>query len=202
LCERSGFDAIIVETVGVGQSEVEVDNVSDFVVYVVPPASGDGLQGAKKGVMEIADLIVVNKYDSEYKRPCERLKRQIEAAISLTMPKHTYDDYYWIPPVELVSAKQPFNVESIWNHAVKFKQEIGPEKLKDRRNAQIKLGMWRFLGDALMRKLRSDYEEAGNVYERVIREAEAALVAETISGHEAASRIIAAIFDREHQIKK
>ena len=55
------------ETVGVGQSEIEIDQVSDFVVYVVPPGSGDGLQGAKKGVMEIADLIVINKYDSEFK---------------------------------------------------------------------------------------------------------------------------------------
>lgn len=75
LCERAGYDAIIVETVGVGQSEIEIDTVSDFVVYVVPPGSGDSLQGAKKGVMEIADLVVVNKYDSDYKRICERLKR-------------------------------------------------------------------------------------------------------------------------------
>lgn len=67
LCQHVGYDVIITETVGVGQSEIEIDQVSDFVVYVVPPGSGDGLQGAKKGVMEIADLIVVNKFDSEFK---------------------------------------------------------------------------------------------------------------------------------------
>ena len=75
----------------------------DFVVYVIPPGSGDGLQGSKKGVMEIADLVCINKYDSEYKRVCERLKRQIESSMTLSMPKHT--DFEWYASVELVSAK-------------------------------------------------------------------------------------------------
>lgn len=75
LCEHVGFDVILIETVGVGQSEIEINNIVDFVVFIVPPGSGDSLQGSKKGVMEIADIICVNKYDEEYKRPCERLKR-------------------------------------------------------------------------------------------------------------------------------
>ena len=74
----------------------------DFVVYVVPPGSGDGLQGSKKGVMEIADLVVINKYDSDYKRVCERLKRVIEGSLSLSVPKH--QDFEWYAQVELVSA--------------------------------------------------------------------------------------------------
>ena len=75
LCEHIGFDVILIETVGVGQSEIEINNIVDFVVFIIPPGSGDSLQGSKKGVMEIADLICVNKYDEEYKRPCQRLKR-------------------------------------------------------------------------------------------------------------------------------
>lgn len=134
LCERVGFDAIIVETVGVGQSEIEIENIADFVVYVVPPGSGDSLQGAKKGVMEIADMVVINKYDSDYKKICERLKRQIESAMTLSMPKHCNEEFTWIPPVELVSAKQPFNVESIWNHGERFIKEMGPEYLQKRRS--------------------------------------------------------------------
>lgn len=114
LCERVGYDCIIVETVGVGQSEIEIDNVVDFVVYVVPPGSGDGLQGAKKGVMEIADLVVINKYDGDYKRVCERLSRQIQGALTLTMPKHSYEDYQWLTQVELVSALENHNVDAIW----------------------------------------------------------------------------------------
>ena len=67
---------------------MEIDNVVDFVVYVQPPGSGDGLQGSKKGVMEIADLVVVSKYDAEYKKSCERIKRLIENSLTLSMPKH------------------------------------------------------------------------------------------------------------------
>ena len=70
LCEHVGYDIILVETVGVGQSEIEINNIVDFVVFVVPPGSGDSLQGSKKGVMEIADLICINKYDDEYKKVC------------------------------------------------------------------------------------------------------------------------------------
>ena len=129
LVEHSGYDAVIIETVGVGQSEIEIDHVVDFVVYVVPPGSGDGLQGAKKGVMEIADLIVINKYDGEYKHVCRGLKRKLESALTLTMSKHhstgnisvrhAEDDIhspagFWHCPVELVSAEEDFNVDSIW----------------------------------------------------------------------------------------
>lgn len=70
LCEHVGFDIILVETVGVGQNEISIDACVDFVVFVVPPGSGDGLQGSKKGVMEIADMVVINKYDQEYKQVC------------------------------------------------------------------------------------------------------------------------------------
>lgn len=198
LCERAGFDAIIVETVGVGQSEIEIENIADFVVYVVPPGSGDSLQGAKKGVMEIADLVVINKYDTEYKKVCERLKRQIESSITLTLPKHNSEEFTWYPQVELVSAKQPFNVESIWNQAVRFRDEIGKERLQRRRSDQIRRGMWQYLGDALMKKLKEDYgEHGGNIYDKIIRQAEDDIIHERISGHEAAMRIINAIFNNK-----
>jgi putative protein kinase ArgK-like GTPase of G3E family len=67
--------------------------------------------------MEIADLVVISKYDSDYKKVCERMKRQIEGALTLSVPKYMTEDFMWIPPVELVSAKLPLNIESIWNHA-------------------------------------------------------------------------------------
>jgi len=97
----------------------------------VPPGSGDGLQGAKKGVMEIADLIAVNKYDNEFKTTCKALKRKLESALSLTMSKHMLGvpslsggrlvpSKPWHCPVELVSAEEDVNVESIWQQAVDF----------------------------------------------------------------------------------
>mmetsp|Transcript_34649 Transcript_34649/g.53013 ORF Transcript_34649/g.53013 Transcript_34649/m.53013 type:complete len:160 (-) Transcript_34649:246-725(-) len=126
LCEHVGYDVILVETVGVGQSEIEIENVVDMVIYVVPPGSGDSLQGSKKGVMEIADLVVVNKYDEEYKQVCRRLKRQIEGALSLTMSKHMYrtnsdlPQVSWHCPVELVSAKENYHIDKIWEQATAF----------------------------------------------------------------------------------
>jgi LAO/AO transport system kinase len=69
-----GFDMVFIETVGLGQNELEIDNVADFVVYVIPPGSGDDLQGSKKGIMEIADMIAVNKYDGQFEQACKKLK--------------------------------------------------------------------------------------------------------------------------------
>ncbi len=80
--------------------------------------------------MEIADLVVINKYDTEYKKVCERLKRQIEGSLTLAVPKHNFDDFYWFAPVELVSAKAGINVESIWNQSQKFKEEFGLERMQ------------------------------------------------------------------------
>ena len=109
LTERTGFTTTIIETVGLGQSEIEIDNVADFIVYVVPPGAGDGLQGAKKGIMEIADMVVINKFDGDFKRACRHLKGDIARAMHLTAPKHDN----WAAPVELVSAHEGFNIECI-----------------------------------------------------------------------------------------
>lgn len=154
LCERTGFEVILVETVGVGQSEIEIDNVVDFVVYVVPPGSGDGLQGSKKGVMEIADLIVVNKYDTEFKKACERSRRQIKGSISLTRRKH--DD--WEPSVELVSAKEDININKIWEAALEFKNQMGLKYIAERRNKQKEKALWRFLSESIMSNLKKSRE--------------------------------------------
>ena len=83
-----GYDAVMIETVGVGQSEIEIDHNCDFVVFVIPPGAGDGLQGAKKGVMEIADMVVINKFDGDYKPVCRGLKRKLLSAMTLTRSKH------------------------------------------------------------------------------------------------------------------
>ena len=65
---------VLIETVGLGQNETEIDNVADCVIYVLPPGSGDELQASKKGIMEIADIVVVNKFDSDFETPCRKLK--------------------------------------------------------------------------------------------------------------------------------
>jgi LAO/AO transport system kinase len=96
---------------------------------VVPPGSGDGLQGAKKGVMEIADLIVVNKFDGDYKPVCRGLQRKLQSALTLTRTKHSD----WYAPVELVSAELGVNIDCIWEHALRFREEVGADYLLKRR---------------------------------------------------------------------
>jgi putative protein kinase ArgK-like GTPase of G3E family len=72
--------------------------------------------------MEIADLVVISKYDSDFKKPCERLRRQIEGSLTLSMPKHMNDEFSWMPKVELVSSMLPYNIESVWNTATEFRK--------------------------------------------------------------------------------
>ena len=140
-----------------GQSEIEIDSVVDFIFYVVPPRSGDGLQSSKKGVMEIADMICVNKYDSDYKPVCKRLQRQLQAALTLTRAKHvTNDNNYWLCPVELVSAELDYNVASIWETALKFREHMGEDYLLERRQKQATQAMWKYLSQAVMDRLKND----------------------------------------------
>lgn len=181
-----GFDAVLIETVGVGQSEIEIDTVSDFVVYVVPPASGDELQASKKGVMEIADLVVVNKYDSEYVRSCRIVKHQILSGLHFSRQK--VDG--WNVPVELVSAHKEINVESIWKNAMKFKDEQKDYIVKKRAD-QLLHGLWAYMGDMLIKKLKDD---STHKYAELIEKTEKRLVNQEITPNYAATAILRDIF--------
>lgn len=86
LCEAAGFDVILIETVGVGQSEITVADMVDFFLVLMIPGAGDELQGIKKGILEIADLIAVNKADGEGLQPARRAARQYEAALETVRP--------------------------------------------------------------------------------------------------------------------
>lgn len=111
LCEAAGHDPIIIETVGLGQSETTVDSVTDLVMMVTSPAAGDGLQGIKKGVMEIADLIVMNKVDGPLEKKAGHAKLELEAAIRLNMRR--YDE--WTPKVITCSALLQTNIDELWD---------------------------------------------------------------------------------------
>jgi LAO/AO transport system kinase len=176
----------LVETVGVGQSEIAIDTVTDFVVYVVPPASGDELQASKKGVMEIADLVVVNKYDSEYIKSCRIVKHQILNSLHLSMPKVEG----WSVPVELVSAQEEINIGSIWATALIFKEKHR-DYIKKKRADQLLYGLWAYLGDMLLKRLK---EDPGNVYADLIAKTEKKLITQEITPNFAATSIMNQIF--------
>lgn len=95
LCEAAGYDTVIVETVGVGQSEFAVAHMVDMFVLLIPPAGGDELQGIKKGIVEMADLIIVNKADGELFIPAQRIQAEYISALKL-LRKHSPN---WSPMV-------------------------------------------------------------------------------------------------------
>jgi len=95
ILEAANFDVVLVETVGVGQSEIEVESFVDFFLLLLPPGGGDELQGMKKGVVEVADGIVVTKADGDLKSAAMMARNEYARALTLLSPKHNS----WIPPV-------------------------------------------------------------------------------------------------------
>ncbi|OSC39398.1 methylmalonyl Co-A mutase-associated GTPase MeaB [Mycobacterium decipiens] len=110
LLEAAGFDVILIETVGVGQSEVAVANMVDTFVLLTLARTGDQLQGIKKGVLELADIVVVNKADGEHRREAELAARELSAAIRLIHPRETL----WRPPVLTMSAIEGNGLTGLW----------------------------------------------------------------------------------------
>ncbi|RQM23592.1 hypothetical protein B5M09_004056 [Aphanomyces astaci] len=132
LCEACGYDIVLVESVGLGQSEIVIDDTVDFVMLLVPPAGGDELQGSKKGIMEIADIVVVNKADGELKR---------------------YDRYlpsYSIcSMVKMCSAREGDGVEGVWDVLTEFRQLMA-SKMEAKRSKQASKWMWNQLTEELL----------------------------------------------------
>ena len=111
LCEAAGFDVIIVETVGVGQSETLVSEMTDMFLLLLIPGGGDELQGIKRGIMEIADMVVVNKADGDLVSHAYRTAADARQALHLMKPRHSN----WQVPVLTASAREQVNVKEIWN---------------------------------------------------------------------------------------
>src|ERR1700730_14061013 len=111
LLEAAGFDVILVETVGVGQSEVAVSNMVDTFVFLTLARTGDQLQGIKKGVLELADIVVVNKADGDHLTEARKAARELSGAIRLIYPRETL----WRPPVLTMSALEGTGLEELWD---------------------------------------------------------------------------------------
>jgi len=116
LCEKAGYQVILVETVGVGQSEVLVHAMTDMMLLLLQPGSGDELQGIKKGVVELADLLVVNKYDSDKKDLAKQTQRYFSNAVHMLSPLHSD----WQVKVLLSSAMEKIGLEEVWDNITKF----------------------------------------------------------------------------------
>jgi LAO/AO transport system kinase len=135
LLEAAGFDVILVETVGVGQSEVTVSNMVDTFVLLTLARAGDQLQGIKKGVLELADIVVVNKADGAHTIEATAAARELAAAIRLIYPRETL----WRPPVLTMSALHGDGLAELWDTVLthrKILTEAGELEVR-RRNQQV-----------------------------------------------------------------
>lgn len=115
LCEAAGYDVVIVETVGVGQSEYEVASMVDFFLVLMLPNAGDELQGIKKGILELADALVINKADGESVHLAEQTRQHYQNAFHLLQ-----DNSFWTPKVMTCSALNHQNIDAVWNMIAEY----------------------------------------------------------------------------------
>ncbi|MCB1175955.1 MAG: methylmalonyl Co-A mutase-associated GTPase MeaB [Leptospiraceae bacterium] len=149
LCEAAGYDVIIIETVGVGQSEVAVSRMTDFFVLMLIAGGGDELQGIKKGIVEISDLILINKADTQNETRATLSKNEYKSALHYLSPK--YD--FWRPEVLTVSALYKKGIDEVWKVISKFITQAD-EFLHKNRSKQNKKWLW----ESIENKIHSELE--------------------------------------------
>jgi len=153
LCEAAGYDVILVETVGVGQSEVAVADMTDFFLVLALPGAGDELQALKKGVVELADMIAVNKADGDNVARAKLAAAEYSAALHILTPRSPN----WSPPVITCSALSGDGVPELWAHVLDHRDKLTASgELKARRGEQQVKWMWTMLEERLFEPLRSD----------------------------------------------
>ena len=153
LLEAAGFDVILVETVGVGQSEVAVANMVDTFVFLTLARTGDQLQGIKKGVLELADIVVVNKADGEHVREARKAARDLSGVIRLIYPRETL----WRPPVLTMSALEGTGLEELWETVERHQKVLSEAgEFEARRRAQQVDWTWQMVRDTVLDRMLSN----------------------------------------------
>ena len=120
VCEAAGYDVVIIETVGVGQSETTVASMVDFFLVLMIAGAGDELQGIKKGVLEVADAIVINKADGDNIMPAKMAQKEYQAALHMLMPASPN----WSPPVLTCSSTENKGIKEIWQTILEHKKKL------------------------------------------------------------------------------
>ena len=193
LVEAAGYDVTIVETVGVGQSEYAVADMVDMFMLLVAPGGGDELQGIKRGIMELADLLVVNKADGAMITAANHAAADYRNALNLIRPK----DSYWRAEVILASALEGKGLEEIWATVQRFgveksvRGQAGQDRTDQHRAAQAKRWLWEEIQDDLLDALKSDKNLTALITAR-----ERAVGAGEITPSAAAREILAAFLDK------
>jgi LAO/AO transport system kinase len=153
VCEAAGFDVVLVETVGVGQSEVAVAGMVDAFLLLLAPGAGDELQGVKRGIVELADLVVVNKADGALADLARHTAADYGHALHLFRPRTDG----WAPRVLLCSALEGSGIGDIWTALADFMVAARASgALEHRRGEQAREWMWSEVSETLLDRLRSD----------------------------------------------
>lgn len=153
VCEAAGFDVVLVETVGVGQSETLVADMVDFFLVLMLSGAGDELQGIKKGVLELADMVAVNKADGDNTARAERAAADYRAALHLMSPASPT----WSPPVVTCSGLTGVGLDELWHQIETHRRKLtATGELDSRRRDQQVRWMWSMLDDRLRDDLRTD----------------------------------------------
>lgn len=153
VAEAAGFDVVLIETVGVGQGETAVADMVDMFMLLVSPGGGDELQGIKRGIMELADLVVVTKADGDLEAAARRAQGEYRAALHLMRPKYAG----WTPRVLLTSAISGRGLDNVHEQIERFYQALrGDGSLERLRHDQRRAWLWREVEDGLRQHFRCD----------------------------------------------
>ncbi len=169
LMEAAGFDVVLVETVGVGQSEAAVAGMVDVFVALMLPGAGDELQGIKRGVVELADIIAVTKADGDNKERAQRAAAELQAALHILTPESPS----WMPPVLTLSAKENRGLDALWAQIEAHRETLmGTGEFEARRRGQAVAWMHEMLEARLITALKSNAKVAKRLpaLERAVRD--------------------------------
>jgi len=153
LCEAAGFDVVLVETVGIGQSETAVADMTDFFLALMLPGAGDELQGIKKGLVELADMIAINKADGDNVQRANRAAGDYRSALHILAPRSEH----WHPPVVTYSGLTGAGIAELWQKILDHRTAMNAsgDFAARRREQQVKW-MWSMLEERMMARLRND----------------------------------------------
>jgi LAO/AO transport system kinase len=179
ICEAAGFDVVIVETVGVGQSETTVASMVDFFLVLMIAGAGDEIQGIKKGILELADAIAVNKADGDNVKKAEVARKQYETAIHYLAPSLPI----WTPPVLTCSALEMIGIEEIWQTVLEHREKfMETGELEANRRKQAVDWMWSLVKEGLKEQFNNN-PQVKKMLPRILKEVKEGTTASTIAAN-------------------
>ena len=173
LCQVAGYDFVIVETVGLGQSEIEVKESVDMLMLMVPPGGGDDLQGIKKGIVEVSDIILVTKADGTLLPAAKNTAADYRGALrSMPRQQHSVRMEGWdTPPVRLLSSHDEHGLDDVWEDICRFRQLMTVSgQLQRKREKQQTYWLWKNITETILDRTRKDeaLREKANILQQAL----------------------------------